>query len=180
MFSFLPEPYKAKAKREYDLRLWASICLMLGCVSLVSAALVFPAYLSARSTNTSAATAYSVAVEAEASSVNKDADAAIMQAKSYMSAFQTLIPLDADEVVSSIVGAKPQGVSITSISIGDTDDGIQVSIGGVASTREELLAFSNALENVSDFSAVNLPVDYLANDTNTDYTISLSIKIQNQ
>lgn len=153
---------------------------MLGCVFLISAALVFPAYLSAKSAETSVAAAYRAAAEASASSVNKGADTAITKAKEYMAAFETLVPLDADAGALSIVGVKPKGVSITSISLGDTDDGVGVSIGGVASTRAELLAFSDALETVSDFSAVNLPVNYLANDTNIDYTISLSIKNQNQ
>lgn len=49
-------------------------------------------------------------------------------------------------------------------------------IGGVATTRENLVSFVSRLEQSDLFSEVNLPISNLAKDRNIDFSIEIKIK----
>lgn len=150
--------------------------ILLSVVSLVSLVLVAPAYVAADNHYAQALAEETQAANAVESSKVGGEGAAVQKVAVYMGAAVSLIPLSPQTIIEPIVSALPAGVTITSLSIGVTDQGIEASVAGLADTRDELIAFTQALQGVGRFSNVDLPVSYLAQDSNIDYSIMISVK----
>ena len=174
----MPEQYGKAVKQEYRFRLVVVWFWALSFVGIISFILVFPVY-------TTVKVHYDEAVQKEAAehsvqnSQSADVANIISKANTYMSALSLLSPLQADEIIGLVVSSKPSGVTITSISITKSNNGANISLSGVASTRNTLLAFDKNLEGVGQFSNVSLPVSFLAEDTLINYSIQLISHISN-
>lgn len=176
MFNFLPIEYKKRAKREYKFRLWTIIFILFSIVSLASCALAIPAYIAARNHYEQALSEETQASKAIESDNAGSAANVVQEVSSYIAAAQSLTPLSADTIVEPIVSSRPSGVIVTSISISSVSQAIVATVAGVAGTRDELIAFQKALQGIAQFQSVDLPVSYLAQDTNINYSIAVTLK----
>lgn len=176
MFNFLPIGYKKRAKREYNFRLWTIAFVLFSIVSLASCALAVPAYIAASNHYKQALSEETQASGAIESDNAGSAATVVQKVSSYIAAAQSLTPLSADTIVEPIVSARPSGVVVTSISVNSASGQIIATVAGVAGTRDELIAFQNALQGIAQFGNVNLPVSYLAQDSNINYSIAVTLK----
>ena len=177
MFNFLPAKYGKVVKREHVLRSLVVIFVLLSFVAIVSALLAASAYFAARDH-------FSVATEEE-SSVRKTLESGeqmgvsgvVSKVNAYITAATSLSPLSPEMIVEPIISALPSGVTVSAISLGETDAGIKATVTGTSVTRDELLTFEENLEGVARFSVVDLPVSSLAKDTNINYSITISVNV---
>jgi hypothetical protein len=176
MFNFLPVEYKKEATREYFLRLLTISFVLFSIVAVASIVLIMPSYLAAENRYAQALSEETVAANAVEAGRQGGASAAVGKVSAYMDAALALAPLSPDTIIEPVVSARPAGVTITSISIGRTDSGIEASFAGNAATRDELLTFVKSLEGIAQFGNVDLPVSYLALDSNIDYSITVSVR----
>lgn len=78
------------------------------------------------------------------------------------------------EVFEVILAARSPHVSITKISYTASADKLSsVEILGVSAGREDLIAFTNALQTQGMFGGVDLPVDVFARSTDIPFTVTL-------
>lgn len=74
-----------------------------------------------------------------------------------------------------VVEDRVAGIAINNLSYtqGGSKGGNMLDVGGVASTREDLIAFTKRLEGEKIFAAVHLPIASLTLDKNIDFSLSI-------
>jgi len=85
--------------------------------------------------------------------------------------------LDTDrpsDYIKKITSQSLKGVHITGFAWTRTDDGIKLSVNGVAEDRQALITFENRLNASGYFSQVTLPISNLAKDKDIDFQIKFS------
>jgi Tfp pilus assembly protein PilN len=76
------------------------------------------------------------------------------------------------------LSASPRGVSIYSLSWRSVSQAeSEITISGLAQTREALLTFSKNLEKVESFSKVDLPISNLAKETEVMFVVTVTASI---
>lgn len=90
----------------------------------------------------------------------------------------TLSPkLDVDrpsDFIAKVLDQRIAGVRITGFSWLKEKDKITLSVNGVASNRQTLVAFENQIDASGHFSNVTLPISDLAKDRNINFQIKFS------
>ena len=84
------------------------------------------------------------------------------------------------ELLSVIIEAKPQGVTIGSVSFtrGESSNGqigARMFISGIAPTRKSLIDFSKSLNDTKAFASVDVPVSNLTKEKNVPFSVTLFI-----
>lgn len=78
-------------------------------------------------------------------------------------------------LLGSVAQARAEGVSLTRIAFDQTESGaVTVGVAGEAESRTALVAFQKALQGLSVFDTVDLPVGNLAKDTEILFALSAS------
>lgn len=76
------------------------------------------------------------------------------------------------EIFAEILGKASSNISIKSLLYRKQGaDPLEVSVVGVAKTREGLLSFAKALESIPSFSHVDVPVSNFAKDKNIEFSL---------
>jgi Tfp pilus assembly protein PilN len=83
--------------------------------------------------------------------------------------------LVSEKVINAILSKKTPNIKINQITYtNDTGKGKNVSITGIASSRETLLLFQQSLEDSSAFKDVNLPISSFVKGSNIQFGLSLT------
>ena len=83
-------------------------------------------------------------------------------------------PILMSDMITKIISLKNKGILISNISISKDNKGTEnISISGVAKTRDNLTEFNNDLKNDGTFSTVDLPISALIKNTNAQFSIKL-------
>lgn len=174
MFTFLPDNYKNQAVKEYRLRLVA-LYLCLACIFLISGA-------------TSALPTFAI-IQAEKSALTEERDSIIKNLKENPETLEkevsslnrkidtltsTLTSKSIIQILESVLSEKRDGIVIQSISLKRGGENGTITIGGVASSRDTLVAFSKRLESKPLFSHTDLPVGSFTKNKNIPFTISIT------
>lgn len=78
-------------------------------------------------------------------------------------------------ILSLLTDGRPRGVTLSDISVVYDESGnASVSVGGVARTRAELIAYSQELKEVVEFSNVTVPVSDLVADVDSSFSLTLT------
>ena len=89
----------------------------------------------------------------------------------------TLAPaLDTDrpsEVIEKVILEKSSGIRLMSFSWIEKEGKHSLTVSGVASDRQALLAFQTQLNSAEEFSKITLPVSDLAKDKNIPFRMNL-------
>jgi len=86
------------------------------------------------------------------------------------------------EVIARVIDARPEGIKVTSLSVGRQDDSRwAVAIQGISSQRKNIINFINSLEKDPLFSTVDSPFSNLIKDGRSDFTmiVFLSSELKN-
>ena len=184
MTNLLPEEYKKKLRREYNLRLVALSVLFLvlamglGVIALIpNTVSIGMEYFLGKRTETKPPTSEQQEAEQEA-------------IKTFNTFRDTLGALDpekqGDEVFLSdlirlITQQKPAKVLLTSFSFTtESESAKRLLISGLARNRESLVAFSKRLSENSTFSQTDLPISNLSKKENIDFSLTLTVKTKKE
>jgi hypothetical protein len=174
VINLLPPAARTKVSREYRRRLLAVALVMGSAVLTAGAGLLVPAYLTVRADR-------EVAVRAVAQSSELLSEPALVAAAAEIGKAETLYKAVAEKsssirpsaVISLLIAARQEGVTVRQITYGASGGSVQATLGGVASTREELLAFKNALLSVPGVSSAEFPTADLAASSTVVYSIRI-------
>lgn len=177
MFNLLPESLKEKIKADYRLRRLTLILIFVLFLEASFFIFLFPSWLISLSREKE------IVSETEAmnrSSLSSDTNSLISTIKSTNAKLNIInTALEYPKVVpvlNTILSKKTTGVHINQLTYTTTSAKMAiVSLGGVSSTRESLVAFVKNLERSGLFKAVNLPVSDLAKNKDIVFSLSMTI-----
>lgn len=167
------------ARRAYVTEYWirvATVYLMLlsfACVALLL--LRVPTLTALAFRNNDSAAAISDAESQKDKSSTDEAQIRRANALASMLSADDSSSLQFSRIVSVLSALAGRGVSIDSFTMSRNEETLSLSIAGVAQTRADLRAFDNAIEAHELFSAVDLPISNLANDTDIAYTMTITV-----
>ncbi len=175
MINLIPPQGHSALRHEYMLRIASMYCFILGGVLVASAALMIPTYVltssqleavrSDNSENHETTQAFS-----RASEEIKTATAMMSQLRVTESAIVY------STIIEEIVRSAPNGIAFTTFQGRPEEDELtQITIQGLASTRNALASFKNALESSVMFEKADIPISDLARDTNLPFVVTVTL-----
>lgn len=176
MINLLPDNEKKALAAEYHLRLAAVSLAAAIAVVAVTAVLLVPSFLLAtfkESGLAGRAAAESAEETKEYEELSDRVAAANKLAKSLRLAASTTPPV---ALLSVVTGARPAGVEVTGIAYELRDGAPTLTVKGVAPTRRELVAFSDALRRDPLISSVTVPASNLAKDADIPFSFEAKAK----
>jgi len=176
MFKLLPPDTRAEVEHEYKMRRAVTLIFGLIIVFAVGIAGLFPTYV--------AFSSHEVALNEEISTLsdspNTSADNSL---KSWADAIRKkLVSIspgkDSDkpyELFTKTLAIKQDGIKINGLGWHkDEGNKLSLSLAGVASTRENLLAFEKALNDSKIFEHTTFPVSDLASSADINFQFNLT------
>ena len=174
MFKLLPPDEKKKVEREYKLRRTIVYLLAMTLVMILGAGAIFPSYIAVVSRAQDLQDRINLLTNSRGSA---DATALTAWAESIHHKLALLSPTaDTDkpyELFVSIINLRPKGIKVDGLAWNKKGPVINVSIAGVASDRQALLDFEQALVNSKKFTNPNFPISNLAKDADIDFQFDL-------
>ncbi len=176
MINLIPPAGYTVLKREYLLRVGASLCFLLGSVFCILTIALAPTYIL-----TSAQIADYEArinnVEDEAA-VFAEAERQVGEAHTMLTQLQTIgHTVHTSDILREIEHLTPAGISFKTFYMAskaqNTPQTIQVQ--GVAATREALIRFKNELEATPRFEKAEVPIADLARDADLPFAITVTL-----
>ncbi len=175
MFNLLPEPEKKQILDEYKLRRLIVLLFFIFVIGLVALISIFPSYiLASAKINEAQGNLLSV----KNSPIFSEGIALTNQITQVNQKLVALQPPPGEAYVEDIFNAvikhKIPTVRINGLSFArGTSGGSDLVVSGVASSRDALSAFVDALKQEPLFSNVNLPVSNFAQDVNADFSVDI-------
>ncbi|MFM2357626.1 MAG: hypothetical protein RJA61_363 [Candidatus Parcubacteria bacterium] len=177
MFNLLPQEHQKELRKEYTRRrfvLFLGAFFFVGVSALVT---LFPSYL----LSTQEEKEVSLEKYVDAEMLKEDMDSLNERIKNIKTNTR-IITLNTEDVLAGevfdlILGQVSSGVSVRNLLFkkGETE-GVQVIIAGIAGTRDGLLAFAKALENIPLFARVDVPVSTFTKERNIEFSLTLTQK----
>ncbi len=176
MVNLISPELRTRLSARYVIRLVTITTLTVGTVFLITAVLMLPTYFFIHA-EADQATEYVETAKAIADERAKGA------AQETLSTFHESVRLLTENtrepsygrILSFLTDARPRGVALSDIAVVYEDNGnASVSVGGVARTRAELIAYSQALKEVIEFSDVAVPVSDLVADVDSSFSLTLN------
>ena len=179
MVNLLPEKTKRSLTLLYYSRFLSAAVFFVALAVLAGAAVLVPSYVRSIA-EADAATRFLEASQKAVSLGSRGGVSGQFAALSERVKILTTYawPASTARVLSALSTHVPKGVYLTKIAVTPTNEAAgKVSITGKASTRAGLLAFVSALQSVSAFQGVVVPVQSLASDANVDFTLAFSFNL---
>ncbi len=165
--------------REYYMRVAIVSVAVLAVAVTLGAVALFPADIRARVSDRAAVQAIAVAKNKNTLSNLDQADRELAQASTLLAALGT----DANQpqfsaVIRSIILVHSR-VLLSSFAIDrEGSSTINVTLQGIAPTRDDLLAFKSRLEALTSGATVDLPISTLAKNVNVPFSLRLTEHLQ--
>jgi hypothetical protein len=179
MINLISPKAKKKLLNEYRMRLGVIVLCALFLLELFTAMVFSPTIFSLRLTEASLRADLETTrsrlpentsdIEAEVASIKNEI--ALLRPK--LSATST--PAIPSELLSHILENKPKGIAVSAVAFQKDKDTISIQLSGVANTREDILAFKNALSKNPRF-VLGKTNDYIIKKTDISFTVTLTIK----
>lgn len=168
--------------KEYRLRIISASFLFLGLTGLVAFAFLSPSLLAARQKYTLLAQEKEK-MERETPELRDIASLqqTVGQTKNKLKIITPSTQIAPTEVIRKISEKKTSSIRIDSLSYvvrnkreTPKEKELEITISGIASTRDSLINFVKILEDEKSFSNVVLPVSDLAKDKNVSFSVNFS------
>lgn len=183
MANLLPQDHKQGILSEYQLRLASAGLGLLLVVLIAGVALLAPSFILTEARHQQYESQLNSMSEANTATSVEAAKQAIRQTNKRLELINAKgqNQLQPTQVLQLLAETQSNGVRINNISI-DTKSATDankkaknISISGVADTRDNLLSFEENLKNRAQVTSVDLPIDTLASreDTQFDMTVTL-------
>jgi hypothetical protein len=180
MANILPSSYKHHLRTEYRLRFASVILFLLVVVLVVLLVLILPAYLIVQSDVRSAQSEVAVLASGDDESVPAadDGSDVIALVKRELAALGTRPQEEPSKLISAVINVtNSSAITLDRLNyeVASADAPGTLVVGGQAADRDNLIAFSQALEKLPQVAAVDLPVSQLASDSDIDFTITVTL-----
>lgn len=173
MFNLLPKAEKDAIRREYRTRLAVVVLWFFFATMLIASILLLPSYFLSTQNEKAAlrqSETITKSIKAEESSKFNEVLSGI---KSRLDVVTHKPPaLYLYELISRIAKERGSGISFEGMTISREEGLRRVDIGGIAQTRNALVAFQKALMGTGLFKTVEFPVADLAKDGNSAFTLT--------
>lgn len=177
--TLVPQYERLALRREYRLRAFIVLCFALSVAGVIGIVSLSPAFMSA--------SIEEQAAQRDLLSIKKAKDSsgltAIQQKVAYSQGLLNILEQGSDRprpssLIELLVGERGP-VKINSIGVNQiSSTTATISIGGIAPTRDSLLAFKSRLIAVNEGNKVDLPVSELAKSTNIQFSIRVIHKLK--
>ncbi len=173
MINLIPPPAKKKVVTEYWTRTISLWAFLGGTALLLIATLFIPLNIYVTNQETYLATLLA-GREADKSNHEQNSallthaneQAALLLQEKHEYSFHELLPL-----LESIAESK---VELEGVTLNQDKDPV-LSVGGIALTRQTLVAFRDELEKQADFLTVDLPISNLIEESDVEFNIKITL-----
>ncbi|MFA6078012.1 MAG: PilN domain-containing protein [Candidatus Paceibacterota bacterium] len=177
MINLIPKEEKIQITEEYRRRLLVVFFLLLLCTGAIAILLSLPTYILFESKYKTVLDSLDVAKHLSLERRDAETELAVRDLNDRVSVILSPVQKrSVVEIVSVVVSKKVDGVYIQRISYDAAQNSGNVSISGVALSRDKALSFVKALESAQIFSKIDLPVGSLVKEKNLDFIISATLK----
>ncbi len=179
MYTLLPEQKVADLQKEYRIRVIILALFFLSGAVWIGISSLLPSYIIAVIQEQNAENSLSRIKQTTQTPVNASVAATVSTSNAQIKLVKNSEdPVVFSGIIENIANRRTPGILINDIEIAHASADVRVtatnlSIRGVASTRDALVAFQSALAADPEFSKVDLPVSDLARST--DLTFSLNV-----
>jgi Tfp pilus assembly protein PilN len=176
MANLLPRDERKYVQRERAMRISIVGLIFLLTIVVFANVLLAPSYFLAYSRESEVRE--QIETIERVSALREDAGASLLlkstkdQLSFLKSALGVMLPR---ELIEEVLISKPRRVSVTSILYTTRKDGDQVTLRGLAESRDDLIRFSANLEDSRLFSDVQLPVSNLAQSTDVSFELNVYV-----
>lgn len=176
MANLLPTKERRALGREHHIRL--VVCALIGILVtlLIGAALSTPSLVGARARERAAENQLDALTKLIELKTGTSGLATVGETNARLDILASaLAGISAHDLLTDVVSRMPAGVSVWHYAYERTDGTMNVTLQGRATTRDELLAFGDALRQSGLFTSVDVPVSALARSQNVGFTLSLTL-----
>ena len=180
MINLIPNTEKKKMIQDFYFRLIVMVFLALGSVALIASIVLFPSYFLSTVKKNLISEKLNKELAEPIDDISKKTLSAITNLDQKLSLLEKAEGIAgkkfsvSERIINEILSKKISGIRITEISFkNDADKDMQVSIRGLAPSRERLLLFRLALENDPLFKKVDLPISNFVKGSNIVFYLSL-------
>jgi len=179
MINLIPPEGHRTVKREYLLRVGAVFALLFASVFVLLAIALIPMYVLIN------AQISTLALEIGQGDTNGDvykkADGDVQMTKSILKQLEESMPtVTASVAITEIQNLALKGISFKTFSVDESKGSDkQIQIQGIATTREVLAQFKQAIETSSMFAKAEVPISDLARENNLPFKISVTLTKEN-
>ena len=170
MFNLLLTDDKKVIYREYYLRLFSVVFLVIFCIMVAASVFLLPSYIWLRITETDVAQKNVTLPGVEQ---DKQLVATLTALKAKVDGLRTAESVSLRDMIEGVIAARGSGIRIEAMDYSVVDNKIVIRIAGVSSTRERLVAFSKTLGKDPLFSTVDVPVSNFVKDSNIEFSFDI-------
>lgn len=173
--NLLPEDRARALKHLYFFRLATVAVLIFAAVAIVHGVLLLPSYLLVRAQVDERTQELSVLTQTLASTEEKEISArvtALASTSAYLARHGKSPKVST--AVAALIQVPREGVRLRGFSYAPNAQGAQMTVSGVAATRESLRRYEQALSSLSYIKTVELPISAYAKESNIDFVITLT------
>ena len=175
MINLIPPQGHKVIKREYLLRVTATLSMLFGAVGIILAIGCVPVYVLVNAQ----INALTIATEKErVEDVSLgDAEEEIRTTKEILGQLHSVTgDTRASELLHEVEELAPTGISFRNFTMGYEKSTVHtIAVEGTATTRETLIRFKKDLETSSTFQSAEVPIAELAKDTNLPFSMSITL-----
>lgn len=170
----LPET-KQTLKKEYQKRFLAIIFFGVTIVGIFAFISLIPSFVSLRIHEKNAANESQILARLKAEEGNDGVNKTIQIIKNKITLLEkNPASFEPTDLITKLLDTKPAAISAYSILYEPKGTGHLLTVSGVAKTRNDLLAFRDAIQKVPPFEKVDFPVTVLAKNTDVSFTFTIS------
>ena len=176
MINLIPPDGRRTLKREYILRVSATVAILLGCVLILLTVALVPTYVLVQAQ----INAYELeeGLESDEESAYKAMEQEIKQVQDVLARLKAPAPFVLPSmVIEEVTKQTPNGVTYKTFYTQENKGAVHtIQVQGNATTREVLAELKSTLEGSSMFGKVELPIADLARDADLPFAITLTLK----
>lgn len=175
MINLLPDLEKQKLKKDYKLRV-VFVCILSAVILLsLNIILLIPSYFISvyKAGFIPEGAKISDEEKAKFDELSKESQEANRLIKTLRPVEGVLYPSVATQL---ILGEKTAGVKVTGINYEMKEEGLLLSVSGVANARKDLLDFANNLRKKQEVASVTVPVSNFAKESQIPFSFEVAIK----
>jgi type IV pilus assembly protein PilM len=175
----LPQNEKAFLRNEYWKRFTILLLFILSFILIIATLLLLPSYLYSSSKEIIAENRLEEFNQKNKNITSNNLDSTITKINKKLDLLITFKPgnLLHDEIIGSVLDARPDGVTFTQILYGQKKDKtIYLEIHGQAKDRVTLRNFKSIIDSNPKFASSNLPMSNFLEKTNINFTIYIVVK----
>ncbi len=165
----------------YKVRFFSVVLGLVAVLAVAATLLLIPSDYFLHSGNVALTQKLAALNSAEIGTIATKQAAVVQDINSRLAVFQPTAPSSPllASLIDPVIAAKPAKVKITDFSYAEAKGGTaSVEIRGVAESREALLAFSDALRKVPNFTDVAVPIENFIKGSNIQFSIQATIALR--